>query len=231
MNKKQLKQRRQHYLQLIHQDHNSTQTAQIVGVSKRTGKVWRNGRPRTTGRNESPSIDGYRGDMPAPTPLHHHRRYLSEAERLTIADLLHHDQSLRAIATELGRSPSTTSRELRRNIPPQTTEYRPYRADQLAKARQARPKTPKILLTPQLFERVRQKLAQHWSPEQISAWLHREFPDNETMYLCPETIYQAIYIQAKGQLKLEVKKALRTGRVRRKPHTLDQHVLAVSESL
>lgn len=129
---------------------------------------------------------------------------------------------MRAIATELGRSPSTISRELRRNVPPLTTQYRPYRADQLAKARQTRPKTPKILLTPQLLERVSQKLAQHWSPEQISAWLHREFADNENMHLCPETIYQAIYVQAKGQLKLEVKTALRTGRVRRKSHALDQ---------
>ena len=129
---------------------------------------------------------------------------------------------MRAIATELGRSPSTISRELRRNVPPLTTQYRPYRADQLAKARQTRPKTPKILLTPQLLEKVSQKLAQHWSPEQISAWLHREFADNENMHLCPETIYQAIYVQAKGQLKLEVKTALRTGRVRRKSHALDQ---------
>ncbi|SDE39581.1 hypothetical protein SAMN05421878_1081, partial [Actinobaculum suis] len=59
---------------------------------------------------------------------------------------------------------------------------------------------------------MKNKLAKHWSPEQISAWLTRTFPDNKAMHACHETIYQAIYVQAKGSLKLEVTRALRTGR-------------------
>ena len=136
---------------------------------------------------------------------------------------MHHTgQSIRAIARTLGRAASTISRELRRNLSPLTTEYRPYAADQLAKTRQARPKTPKILANPKLLAVVSEKLTQHWSPEQISHWLKSHYRDNGSMNACHETIYQAIYIQAKGQLRLDLKHALRTGRTRRKPHRKDQ---------
>ncbi|OCA94326.1 IS30 family transposase [Actinobaculum suis] len=215
MNREELAARRERYFDLVASGMNFTAAARAVGVSKRTGKVWRNGRTRATGRNEAPSVDWYRGDMPQPAPLH--ARYLSEAERIQIADLLHAGYSIRKIAVTLGRAPSTISRELRRNTELLAATYRPYRADQLAKARQRRPKQPKILANPALFRAVKNKLAKHWSPEQISAWLTRTFPDNKAMHACHETIYQAIYVQAKGSLKLEVTRALRTGRVRRKP--------------
>lgn len=87
MNKEELAARREHYLELVAGGMNFTAAARCVGVSKRTGKVWRNGRARTTGRNEPPSIDRYRGDIPTPVPLH--PRYLSEEEHIHIADLLH----------------------------------------------------------------------------------------------------------------------------------------------
>ena len=45
---------------------------------------------------------------------------------------------------------------------------------------------------------IQEKLDKHWSPEQISGWLRREFPDNDAMNACHETIYQAIYVQSKG---------------------------------
>ena len=220
MNKEELAARREHYLQLVSGGMNFTAAARAVGISKRTGKVWRNGRGRATGRNEPPSIDWYRGDMPKPTPLH--PRYLSEEERIHIADLIHTGYSLRAIAHQLGRSPSTISREIRRNSTKHATTYRPYAADQLAKARQKRPKTPKIIANPVLFTLVEKYLNRHWSPEQISGRLKILFPTDETMHVCPETIYQAIYIHAKGQLRLDVKQALRSGRARRKPHNKPQ---------
>ena len=212
--------RREHYLDLMKQGMNSTQAARIVGVSKRTGKVWRNGRTRTCGRNESATIDWYRGDKPLPSPTH--SRYLNQDERLSIADRLTHGQSVRTIAKALGRSPATISREIRRNHNPASGRYDPYRADQCATANRARPKPAKVHANPQLFQEIEEKLVAHWSPEQISAWLKETWPHNENMHACPETIYQAIYVQAKGQLKLDLKQALRTGRTRRKPHKQDQ---------
>ncbi|KMY22941.1 hypothetical protein ACU19_07295 [Actinobaculum suis] len=159
MNREELAARRERYFDLVASGMNFTAAARAVGVSKRTGKVWRNGRTRATGRNEAPSVDWYRGDMPQPAPLH--ARYLSEAERIQIADLLHADYSIRKIAVTLGRAPSTISRELRRNTELLAATYRPYRADQLAKARQRRPKQPKILANPALFRAVKNKLAKH----------------------------------------------------------------------
>lgn len=103
MNREEFAARRERYFDLVASGMNFTAAARVVGVSKRTGKVWRNGRTRATGRNEAPSVDWYRGDMPHPTPLH--ARYLSEAERIQIADLLHAGYSLRTIAATLGRAP------------------------------------------------------------------------------------------------------------------------------
>ncbi|GAA4038232.1 hypothetical protein GCM10023063_24210 [Arthrobacter methylotrophus] len=65
---------------------------------------------------------------------------------------------------------------------------------------------------------MKTKLLTRWSPEQISKLLIKEFPDDEQMRASPETIYQALYFQALGGLKREVKEALRSGRTRRKQH-------------
>lgn len=207
--------RREHYLALMATGLNSTAAARMVGVSKRTGKVWRNGRTRTSGRNEAPAVDWYRGDMPTPKPVD--GRYLNQDERLTIADGIRAGDSLRAIARRLGRNVSTISREITANRHPVTGRYEPHRAQQLSTARLARPKASKIAANPDLLAAIREKLIAHWSPEQISAWLKAAFPDNEAMRAAPETIYQAIYVQAKGELKLDVKQALRTGRAKRRP--------------
>ncbi len=207
--------RRNHYLELVQSGMNYTQAAKAVGVSKRTGKVWRNGRTRSTGRNEKPSIDWYRGDMDEPKEIH--ERYLSQDERLRIADMLALHRTVTEIAEALGRNKSTISREVRRNTDPRSNEYMPYRAQQLSTERLKRPKPRKVLDYPPLRDYVQQKLDEHWSPEQISHRLKVDFPDNEHMRACPETIYQAIYIQAKGQLKRDLEKKLRSGRVKRRP--------------
>ena len=145
-----------------------------------------------------------------------HSRYLGQEERLRIADGLIYRRSTRDIAGDLGRSPSTISREAERNLDRKTGRYNPYAAEALAQRRLARPKTPKVLAIPSLLKYIEDRLKNQWSPEQISNRLKYDYPDSNVMRISTETIYQAIYIQAKGQLKLEVARALRSGRVYRK---------------
>ncbi|MDW3601784.1 helix-turn-helix domain-containing protein, partial [Bifidobacterium longum] len=109
--------RRAEYVRLLDEEGmNFTQAAHAVGVSKRTGKAWRNGRTRATGRNEKPLVDWYRSTMDKPKTLH--PRYLSQEERIQIADRLRLGDSIRAIARLLGRDPGTVSREVERNRNP-----------------------------------------------------------------------------------------------------------------
>ena len=100
---------------------NFTQAARAVGVSKRTSKVWRNGRTRSTGRNEKPSVDWYRSTVDVPRKIS--SRYLSQDERVSIADWRKAGMGVRAIARRLNRPASTVSRELERNTNPATGMY------------------------------------------------------------------------------------------------------------
>jgi len=86
---------------------------------------------------------------------------------------------VRAIAAELGRSPATISRELRRNRDPDSGPYRPFTAQRLAVGRRARPGRGKLLQDPVLAQFVQDRLGKRWSPEQISHALRREFPDDQ----------------------------------------------------
>lgn len=89
--------------------------------------------------------------------------------------------------------------------------------------RRPRPKSSKLAEPGRLRTYVAQRLQDHWSPEQISRTLRQQFPDDKEMRVSTETIYQAIYVQARGGLKREIAAALRSGRTRRKPHqTTDQ---------
>ena len=111
--------RRAEYVRLLAEEGvNFTQAAHAVGVSKRTGKAWRNGRARATGRNERPSVDWYRSTMDKPRKIH--ARYLGQEERILIADRLRLGDGIRAIARLLDRNPATVSREIRRNTNPLT---------------------------------------------------------------------------------------------------------------
>ncbi|RYQ34434.1 transposase [Bifidobacterium pseudolongum subsp. globosum] len=207
--------RRARYVQLLEEGLNFTQAAHAVGVSKRTGKVWRNGRTRSNGRNERPLVDWYGGRVKDSTTTVS-SRYLSIDERIEIADLSRSGTSVRGIARRLGRSASTVSRELRRNAHPADGGYRPHRADQLAASRRPRPKRRKIRPGTDLYAYVAAGLRRHWSPEQISNRLVREYPDNDHMRACHETIYQAVYVQPRGELRRQVGNALRKGRVVRR---------------
>ena len=128
---------------------------------------------------------------------------------------------MRSIATLLGRAPSTISRELRRNGTI-IGMYEAHAAHRAAATRRARPKPVKLRDQTSLRDYVQKKLRIRWSPEQICHAVIEEFPTDLTMRVSPETIYQALYLQARGGLRREVQVALRTGRARRKLHRTHQ---------
>lgn len=207
--------RRRHYVELVRGGMNFSQAARAVGVSKRTGRVWRNGRRRASGRHEKSCVDLYSAAMKEPKPIS--SRFLSEDERVDIADLLVLKKSQAEIARALGRSPSTISREIRRGRDPDTGVYRPYQAQERAENRRARPKPRKLDTNPRLRHYVQKGLLERWSPEQITRRLRQDWPEAPDMRVCAETIYQAIYVQGKGALKRELVATLRRGHAVRRP--------------
>lgn len=104
-------------------------------------------------------------------------RPLSLDEREEISRGLVAGHSMRWIAAELGRSPSTISREIRRNDG--RRGYRANKADRAAWERAKRPKTCKLVENPALTRVVTGKLQLQWSPEQIAGWLKHEYQGNE----------------------------------------------------
>jgi IS30 family transposase len=147
---------------------------------------------------------------------------LSPAEREEISRGLVAGQSLRAIAGGLGRSPSTVSREVARNGGRRA--YRACRADRAALRRACRPRPSKLVSCSRLRSVVEAKLECRWSPEQISGWLVREFPDDAEMRVSHETIYQSLFVQSRGALRKELTRYLRTQRSRRRPAAYPKHV-------
>ncbi|MBV9334468.1 MAG: IS30 family transposase [Solirubrobacterales bacterium] len=177
-------------------------------------------------------------------------RYLSFAEREEIAVLLARGAGVREIARQLGRAPSTISRELQRNAATRTgrPEYRASTAQTHADRRARRPKPAKLAVNPQLRGYVQDRLAgsvqrpdgrvagpevgwrgrrhgpgkdrrwgKSWSPEQIASRLRVDFPDDESMRISHEAIYQSLYVQGRGALRRELTACLRTGRALRVP--------------
>ncbi|MFG2904051.1 IS30 family transposase [Kitasatospora sp. NPDC048286] len=189
---------------------NSSEACRIVGINTRTGKRWRNGRAvsgRTAGAPPITSV------APPPGPS----RYLREEDRIHIADRLREKATVRAIAAELGRSPSTVSREIRRNRHPDSGAYRPHAAQARADARRPRPKLGKIARNPELRAFIQHRLDRKWSPEQICHALRDTFPERPEMHVAHETVYQALYVQGRGELRRELAGCLRSGRARRIP--------------
>jgi IS30 family transposase len=186
------------------------QACREVGVHRITGIRWRDG------RNMVDHTDRARYYPPiAAPPVVISARFLSEDERVLIGDLLRAGQSVRSIAARLGRSPSTISREVRRNSS-EAGNYRPFTAHRRALARRPRPRPGKLAHDKPLRDFVQAKLTLRWSPEQISHALPIEFPGQRERHLVHETIYQALYVQGRGELRRELTRALRTGRARRK---------------
>ncbi len=199
------------YSRLMAQGMSNAAACRIVGVNRKTGHRWRYGRSITNRVGEIltyPSITRPARAVSA--------RFLSEAERITIADGLIHGRSIRALAGELGRAPSTVSREIRRNRDAATEAYHPFRAQRRAAGRRVRPKVRKLACNAELRAFVQAHLEQRWSPEQISTALPGRFPDRPEMRVVHETIYQALYAQGRGRLGRELVGVLRSGRVHRK---------------
>jgi len=124
------------------------------------------------------------------------------------------------IGRDLGRHRSTIGREIKRNSPRNwPTKYRAQYAQAAADRRARRPKLTKLAVCQRLCSYVQANLSgeEHWSPEQISRRIVDEFPDDEQMRISHEAIYQALYIQGKGELRRELHACLRTGRARRHP--------------
>jgi transposase, IS30 family len=144
-------------------------------------------------------------------------RCLTFSEREEIALARARGETMRAIARRLGRSPSTISRELRRNADRRDGGYRPMTAHALAYERASRPKPAKLHENLQLRELVQDDLTRRFSPEQIAGRLHRRFPNDPEMRVSAETIYQSLYVQSRGALKRELTRYLRTGRALRHP--------------
>lgn len=152
-------------------------------------------------------------------------RHLTLLERLQIADLLGHGLSLRAVAVELGRSPSTISRGLHRHTD-EAGRYQPHQAQQTAMRERQRPREPKLVADTGLRQLVQRKLNRYWSPEQIAGWLRAQHPDDPTRTVCTETIYQALVVPGAVCLHSRYTIKLRTGRALRRAHFLREgHVL------
>lgn len=145
------------------------------------------------------------------------RLALSLAEREEISRGLESRLSLRCIARLLQRSPSTISREVKRNGG--ARQYRAVQSDQSAWARTLRPKLCKLACNRSLCQTVATKLQLNWSPEQIAGWLKREHPEEEYNQVSHETIYRSLFVQTRGVLKKELMQYLRSKRtIRRSLH-------------
>jgi transposase, IS30 family len=178
---------------------------------------WKNGQSvlaisRTLERRNKTGVQrivALRGGI-APAPRRRAVTALRLEEREEISRGIAAGRSIRRIARGLGRSPSTISRDIRRNGGSQA--YRANRADRRAWERALRPKPCRLALQRELRWRVAQKLAQQWSPEQISGWLKQQFPTDRDMRISHEAIYRSLFVQTRGVLKKELTAQLRTRR-------------------
>jgi transposase, IS30 family len=145
----------------------------------------------------------------------HSRLRLSFEERERICVGVVRGESDAQIARAIGRHRSTVGREIRRSCE-ERWRYRPLAAERRRAQRARRPRPGKLAGDPGLLETVERWLLEGWSPEQISARLKREFPDDGGMRISHETIYRSLYVQSRGELRGQLARHLRTGRERRK---------------
>ena len=149
------------------------------------------------------------------------QRYLRFEEREEIMRLQASGLGVRAIAREIDRDPSTVSRELRRAVG--VRGYRAGMAQTHADRGRRGPRGAKLATNLRLRREVQARLERHDSPEQIAGRLKIDFPDEPEMWVSAETIYQSLYVQARGGLKRELTGYLRTGRSMRKPRRTPGH--------
>lgn len=138
---------------------------------------------------------------------------LTEVDREGISRGLAQSFSAREIGRDIGRHHGVVCAEIARNGGREA--YRATSAQDRAVTLRARPKERKLEASRALHDEVNRGLAQSWSPAQISARLRREHPGVEEMHVSHETVYQALYLQAKGELRTQLRLALRRGRTQR----------------
>ena len=180
--------KRQRFVELRERGWSVLAAARGVGVSRTTGANWSRGY-KTYRRGQ---VTGFVPPLERLAVRDISARFLSQDERIEIADLRRAGMSVRQVAARLGRAPSTISRELRRNAA-RGGDYRPFEAHRQATARRARSRQRRIEASGELRQLVSELLAQRWSPQQISRHLRLRFPGQPGMRLCHESIYQALY--------------------------------------
>jgi IS30 family transposase len=144
---------------------------------------------------------------------------LTLAEREDISRGIATGCSMRAMAQGLSRACSTVSREVARHGG--RAQYRANEADQQAWESALRPKLCLLAMHDQLRKMVASKLILDWSPKQISGWLKRKYPKDQSLRVSHETIYRSLFIQARGALKKALIQHLRSQRrIRRSRHSV-----------
>lgn len=167
------------FTRLISRGVSNAEACRIVGVNPRTGKRWRHGRAITSSsgrRLHYPPVIVRKREISA--------RYLSEEERIVIADLCRRGCTVRAIAVAVHRNPSTISRELRRNRDPGTGAYRPFTAQRRAADRRARPGRGKLVGDRVLRRFVAERLRTRWSPDRSARRCARSSPTSRSATWC-----------------------------------------------
>ncbi|MGC9219856.1 MAG: IS30 family transposase [Solirubrobacteraceae bacterium] len=166
----------------------NSEACRLVGVDRKTGVRWRHGRTVRSAVGRSRHYPPVRIiEQKARSD-----RYLSEGERVQLADLRGEGLGVCEIARRIGRCASTVSRELSRNGG-EDGSYRPHAAEQAAMARMRRPRERRVATDSGLHDTVAGLLAKRFSPEQVSHELHALFPGERARQLCTESVYQAIY--------------------------------------
>jgi IS30 family transposase len=139
---------------------------------------------------------------------------LTFEERVEIAVRIARGESNAEIARALGRHRATIGRELRRCG--KRWHYRPFPAERKAQKRSRRPKPSKLSSSPRLLAAVEAGLERRWSPRQISARLRVDHPDDQELRISPETIYQSLFVQGRGELRRQLAANLRSARTKRR---------------
>jgi IS30 family transposase len=209
-----MSEKRRQFLELLAQGWSVRGACRELGIDRSSGNTWKNG--SMVRRN-----DGTVKFVPPLEPLSVRiisPRFLSEDERVQIADLARRGLGPTAIGQVMGRAPSTISRELRRNLHP-SGEYRPFHAHSAAATRRRRVRPLKLAADPVLHSFVLDRLRERWSPQQIVRALRLAHPDDSGRRVATETIYQAVYRPGSGVIRKPAPSPLRTGRDHRRGHS------------
>jgi len=203
------------YVQLMKEGHSNRAACRILGINPNTGLRWLNGRNGVEGLVQQGLDPRPRKAIPAAAVS---SRYLSEDERIFIADRLLVRASLRSIARDLGRSPATISREVTRNRP-DSRRYHPFRAQKMAQKRRPRPRPAKLAGDDELRHYVVGCLSKRWSPQQVCRALKEQFPGEKHRHLVHETIYRALYHLSIRPVPTGSARLLRSGKFSRRPRS------------